>query len=114
MRTWVIHPDWSEIVKAESFHTKDEVLQTMLLQKYKEIFPEKTHRVSSDDQPWITHKLRSIDRRRKGEYRKHRNSEKWPVLNKEFKTNVKSAKFKFYQKIMDDLTNKNTSKWYSS
>ena len=59
MRTWLISQDWSEILEAESAHTKAYMLQRMLLKKFKEMFPEKTHQVSSDDQPWITHKLKS-------------------------------------------------------
>ena len=114
MITWVVCQDWSEILEAESVHTKADILQNMLLQKFKETFPEKTHRVSSDDQPWITHKLKAMDRKRKREYRKHRKTEKWAILKKDFKINVKSAKSKFYEKIMCDLTSKNTSKWYSS
>ena len=86
----------------------------MIFQKFHEIFPEKTHRVNSNDQPWISHKLKSMDKRRKQEFNKHRMSEKWKRLNQVFKENVKCAKKTFYKKMMNDLMNKNTSQWYSS
>ena len=78
------------------------------------MFPEKTQRINSDDQPWINHKLKVIDRKRKREYNKNRKSEKWNTLDKSFKTNVKIAKKDFHKKIMSELMGKNTSKWYSS
>ena len=39
----------------------------------------KDTKVSTDEQPWISHKLKQLDRR----------SEKWQRLNKEIKQNVK-------------------------
>ena len=77
-------------------------------------FRKKTHRINSDDQPWISHKLKNLDRRRKREYQKHRRSEKWLILNKDFKESVKCAKKDFYKNMMKDLMSKNTSHWYSS
>ena len=53
------------------------------------------------------------DRKKKREFNKHRKSEKWHILNKEFKGSVQLAK-KNYKKIISELTNKNTSKWYST
>ena len=53
------------------------------LTNIKNFFPIKTHKVSSDDQPWITHKLKAQDRRKKRELNKHRKSEKWYKMSKE-------------------------------
>ena len=55
-----------------------------------------------------------MDRRRKREYQKHRRSEKWLILNKDFKESVKCAKKDFYKNMMKDLMSKNTAHWYSS
>ena len=74
MRNWLNIQDWSEVFEADSESDKAKVLQTMLFQKFRESFPEKTHRISSDDQPWINHKLKTLDRKRKREYNKHRKS----------------------------------------
>ena len=114
MRNWLTIQDWSQVLETVSVHKKAKNLQQMLLQKFHEYFPEKTHRVSSDDQPWITHKLKSLDRQRKREYHKHRKSEKWHNLNKFFKISVKCEKNNFYKKMLGDLMNKHTSKWYTS
>ena len=114
MRTWCANQNWKDILEAESADEKAANLQQMLLRKFHETFPEKTHRVSTDDQPWINHKLKLLDRKRKREYNRHRKSEKWNMLDKQFKENVKSAKSIFYQKIVGELTSKDTKQWYSS
>ena len=64
-RKWLIDQDWSNVYKAESPSEKARTLQTMLFQSFDKFFPEKTLRISSDDQPWITHKLKAMDRKRK-------------------------------------------------
>ena len=114
MRSWLEGQDWKEVLLADSSSQKAELLQTMLVDSYHKSFPEKTQKINSDDQPWISFKLKALDRRQKREYSKHRKSDKWHQLDKDFKTNVKSAKKSFYKKIMGELTSKNTSKWYST
>ena len=114
MRNWLQNQDWSEVYEAKSASIKAELLQNMLVRKFHELFPEKTHRISSDDQPWITHKLKLQDRRKKREFNKHRKSEKWQKLNTDFKKSVSLAKKDFYKRMVSELTSKNTSKWYST
>ena len=75
MRTWIAEQDWSIVHNAMSAHEKAANLQNMLLQKYNECFPEKSYKISSNDQPWISHKLKTMDRLRKSEYNKHRKSD---------------------------------------
>ena len=98
MRNWLCSQTWSEIYDSHKASDKAKVLQDMLVNKYHEVFPEKSRKIYSDDQPWVNHKLKSIDRKRKREYTKHRKSEKWHILDKSFKTNVKSAKSDFYKR----------------
>ena len=112
MRSWLANQKWSEILETNCASEKATKLQSMLLKSFQEFFPEKTLKVSSDDQPWISHKLKAMDRRRKREYYKNRKSDKWHILDKVFKTNVKTAKKEFYKKMMSDLTSKTTSKLF--
>ena len=97
-REWFIDKTWDEVYSAESAHEKAEIFQNIFLQKLDEIFPEKLRKISSDDQPFITHKLKQMDRKRKRIFNKERRSEKWKKLNKIFKAELKSAKSQFYQK----------------
>ena len=114
MKEWFIDQTWEEVYQAESAHKKAEVFQNMLLKIMEEIFPEKERKISSDDQPWITQKLKKMDRRRRRIYHKQRRSEKWRSLDKLFKKELKSAKAQFYKKTIADLKLKNPGQWYSA
>ena len=76
-------------------------------------FQKKIRKINNDDQPWISHRLKVLDRKRKRLFHKERRSEKWKVLNKLFKKEVKTAKAKFYQKSVAELKTKNPGQWYS-
>ena len=114
MRSWLIDQTWDDIYKAEDSHIKAEIFQNMLMHKFLVCFPEKTRKINSDDAPWMTHKLKKLDRQRKRIYRKERKSERWKSLDSEFRKAVKSSKASFYQNMIADLKKKNPSQWYSS
>ena len=114
MRDWMVNQNWPEVYEAQSAHDKAKALQLMLFQRFNIFFPEKTHKVNSQDQPWISHKLKLLDRERKREYQKNRKSERWQRMNRDFKQHVKVAKQDFYKTMTKDLLSKNTSQWYSS
>ena len=103
----------NQFLKADSAHEKAEIFQQMLMSKLDEIFPIKTRKIQSDDQPWITQKLKKLDRRRKRIYRKERRSFNWRKLDKLFKQEVKCAKATFYQKAVAELKLKKPGQWYS-
>ena len=83
-KEWLIGQTWEAVFGAKSAHDKAEIFQKMLVDKMNEIFPEKTRKIQSDDAPWISHKLKHVDRKRKCLYRKERRSEKWRKLEKIF------------------------------
>ena len=114
MRNWLMDENWKEVFEAESSHEKAAIFQNILIQKFESIFPEKTRNINSDDSPWMTQKLKKLDRKRKRIYQKERRSERWSQLNKAFKKDVKCAKANFYKEMISDLKKKNPSQWYSS
>ena len=114
MRAWLMDETWDDVSNEESAHNKASVFQKMLISKFETIFPEKVRKISSVDSPWMTQKLKKLDRKRKRIYRTERCSEKWKNLNKFFKKEVKSAKSSFYRNTIADLKDKNPSQWYSS
>ena len=113
LREWFIDQTWETVYTAESAHEKAELFHKLLVEKLEEIFPEKTRRINSDDQPWVNFKLKKLDRRRKRAYHKSRKSDKWKKLDKKFKEEVKLAKSKFYKKKVADLKNMKPGQWYS-
>ena len=112
MKNWLIDYQWDEVYSAESAHDKAKIFQNILLEKLDEIFPEKTRKINSDDQPWVSFKLKQLDRRRKRLYRKERKSENWRRLEKMFRKEMKSAKADFYKKSVADLKLSKPGQWY--
>ena len=113
MRNWFIDQTWSDVFEAETAHEKAEKFQQILLKALDDFFPEKTRKISNDDQPWVSHKIKTLDRQRKRIYHKERRSEKWKQLNKLFKKEVKNAKSHFYKKFISELKTKKPGQWYS-
>ena len=113
MKSWFLVKTWEDIYGLETAHEKAKYFQNILLQKMEEFFPEKTLKINSDDQPWITSKLKKLDRQRKRIFRKERRSEKWENINKIFKKEMKSAKASFYQKSVAHLKLAKPSKWFA-
>ena len=114
LRDWFIDQTWDNVYKVESAHDKAQNFQNILMEKLEEIFPEKSRKINSDDQPWVTFKLKKLDRKRKRIFRKERRSENWKILEKSFKKEMKSAKSNFYKKTVADLKLKKPGQWYSS
>ena len=106
MKKWFIDQTWNEIFLAESAHEKASIFQKMLLSSLEECFPEKVRTFNNDDQAWITHRLKVMDRKRKRIYHRERRSEKWKILDKLFKKEVKKAKANFYKNSVADLKQK--------
>ena len=74
LEEWFMHQNWSSVYKAESGHEKAAIFQKLLVDKLNEIFPEKERKIYSNDKPWMTLKLRKIDRKRKRIFHKQRKS----------------------------------------
>ena len=89
MQDCLISESWQEILEAQSAHNKADLFQSKILKIYQECFPEKIKTFTDDDQPWITHRLKLLDRKRKRIFRKGRQSEKWVKSNKLFKKDLK-------------------------
>jgi hypothetical protein len=113
MREWFIDQRWEQVYEAVTAHEKADVFQKMLVSKMDEIFPEKIRKIQSDDQPWISFKLKKLDRKRKRVYRNERRSQKWQNLDKIFKKEVKKAKADFYKQAVAELKTKKPGQWYS-
>ena len=113
MTVWMREQTWTEVFQCESAHDKAETFQNMLIEKLDEIFPEKVRTVKTNDQPWITHKLKQLDRKRKRIYNKEKKSIKWKLIDKQFKEECKNAKSQFYKKSLEELKSTQPRKWYS-
>ena len=114
MKNWLMVEDWKEVTHAKTANKKADNFQKIFRNKFDECFPKKTIKMSNEDQPWMTQKLKKLDRQRKRTYHKYRRSPKWTSLDKQFKIEMKVAKANFYTKMVADAKEKDPSKWYKA
>ena len=98
MKNWFTDQTWEQVYQLDSAHDKAAKFQEILLQALDNIFPQKVRKVNSDDQPWISHKLKLMDRKSIRVYHKERRSIKWKKLKKLSKKELKTVKAQFYKK----------------
>ena len=110
---WISQQSWKNVYDAEDVDKKAEIFQSLLLNQYHMIFPMKEMKVSSDDKPWYSQKLKNLDRKRRREFCRHKKSEKWRILNEEYKETQKKEKANYYKHIVKDLKETKPSSWYS-
>ena len=76
MKNWFVDQTWESIIQAESSHEKAQIFQEVLMKSLDHFFPEMIRKISSDDQPWISHRLKVLDRKRKRIFHKEHRSSK--------------------------------------
>ena len=113
MINWLENESWVQVTSEYCAHKKAEILQSILIAKYDEFFPEKERVISSTDQPFYNHKLAKLKRKKGREYRKHRRSSKWKKLEEIYQTEILKAKKGFYRKRVKHLRKVKPGKWYS-
>ena len=69
-------------MKAPSTHEKSRILQRQVLEKLDEFLPTKVIKIASDDQPWMTDKLKKFAKKKERLFWKERRSERWKTINK--------------------------------
>ena len=110
---WITGYNWHSVYRCTDVHMKAELLQDILMCKYHECFPLKTLKLCEDDDPWVTNKIKELDRLQKREFYKNQSSEKWKRLNEQYLKKCSEEKQKYAERIVSDLKTSNPSKWYS-
>ena len=110
---WLKKQSWEEVFEAKTVDEKSEVLQNMLLEKLEEFLPQKVVKISSDDQPFCSEKMKRLKRIKSREFRKHRKSKKWKDLDVKYNKEVKKSKKKYYHDIIKDLKKSKPGQWHS-
>ena len=102
---WIKQQSWNGVYAAETIHEKAKIFQTELLKALNKYLPEKITTFSSDDQQWMTPQLKQLDRRGRREFRKHRKSKKWNLLNSKFEEKSEIAKASYYKNMIRGFEN---------
>ena len=112
-RSWIEKQRWLDMYSCANAHEKAAKFQKAVMENFQMCFPIKTLKVCDDDQPWVSKSLKRLDRLRKREFFKHKQSEKWSLLNQQFEEKCEEEKEKYYTNIVSDLKESNISQWYS-
>ena len=110
---WITCYNWHEVYRCQNVHEKAVLFQEILINKYYESFPIKTRKFSADDRPWVTEKVKKLDRLQKREFYKNHKSTKWKRMNEEFLQKCEAEKKKYFENMVSDLKTSDPSKWYS-
>ena len=105
----MLKQEW-DFVKDKSPTEQVNLVHDLLGAKVEDFFPEKIVKLSSEDKPFITKELKSLDRKRKREWKKNGKSERYKLLNKEFKEKFKKASSEFLKKNVSELKHSNPGK----
>ena len=111
--SWIQDQDWREILEEDSVDTKAEKLHNMVINKLDEVCPEKNRKISSDDDPWFTEKLKKLQRKKHRLFRQNRNSEKYKRIKKIYDSEIKKTKINFKKKTIDEVLTAKSGQWYS-
>ena len=112
-RGWIEEQRWTDIYSCRDIHEKADRFQKLVMENFYNCFPLKTMRICDEDEPWVTKGIKRLDRLRKREFDKHKQSEKWSRLNQQFQDKCDEEKRKYYENIVRDLKESNVSQWYS-
>ena len=95
---WLRKQKWEHIVEAHSVDHKAELLHETIMENVDKFLPQKIIKVSSDDSPWCTDKVKNLKRLKCREYNKHRKSEKWRDIEEKYQLALSKAKSEYYKK----------------
>ena len=68
--------DWSNVYRAKTANDKADIFKCEVMDIINTIAPEKFRNIASDDKPWFTEQLKTLDRKRRKEFTKNRRSER--------------------------------------
>ena len=112
LENWFSNQTWAEILNIKDVNKKASLLHEMILEKVELFLPEKTIKFASDDQPWYSKELKSLDHKRRREYAKNRKSTKYFALKKLYDKKDKFAKSTFKKSIINDTIRAGSHVWY--
>jgi exonuclease III len=112
-RKWMKEHNWRDVKEATTANEKADCLKNELFAKLNEYLPTKVRKITIEDQPFFTEKLKTMKRKKNKLYNKERKSEKWKKLEETYQTELNRTKKGFYKKKVEDLKTKNKGQWFS-
>ena len=104
----LIDQDWDVMCSKDSSEKQEETMQNILSSLLRSHCPTKTVKLRPQvDKPFITNELKTLDRQRKREYRKHGKSSRYCSLNDIYKAKYSKASKDYLENIMKELEESN-------
>jgi hypothetical protein len=100
---WIHSMVWDSIPDEGSTTEQFEEYEKLVRMKIDKLLPEKKVRVTRKDKEFIASELKTLDRRKKREWRINGKSEKYMKLKIEFTDKYKKAASQFISKCVSDL-----------
>ena len=108
---WIHNESWDKVPKNASPTDQVEEFSKIVDAKIDAIFPEKKVRIrQGKDKEFITAELKTLDRRKKKEWKKHGKSEKYQRIRSDFDIKYKKAASEFLKKCVSDMKTENPGK----
>jgi hypothetical protein len=83
------------------------------MDKLNEYLPTKVRKITIEDQPFFTEKLKKMKRKKNKVYNKQRKSEKWIKLDDKYQEELDKTKRNYYKKKVKELKTKNNRQWFT-
>ena len=100
---WIVSEGWKSINEDMSPSEQVDVFEKLLMKNLDRFCPEKSMKLSSQDKPFITKELKTLDRQKSREYIKRGKTVKYQNLAKQFSAKYKVEAEKYLRKNMDTL-----------
>ena len=111
---WVTTEKWESVISDKNPNEQVNQFENLLTEKMDMIFPKKTIRMRPFDKPYFTGELKSLDRRKKREYKKRGKSEKYMEIKRKYEAKLKKAAQSYLEKNVRSLKESDPSKYYST
>ena len=108
----LLNADWSEFHEDGDPDILAERLESVLSNLVNDCFPEKTHKIKSSDDPWITEEIRDLITTRRRVYKKEKRSAYWKRIKKESSDLIKKEKRCFFDKFKMKAQEENNPSLY--
>ena len=100
---WIHTESWDSVPENGSTSAQVEAYEKVVDNKVNHLFPEKSIRITKKDKEFITSELKTLDRKKKREWKNKGKSEKYIQLRNEFRQKYKKAASDFLKKCVSDL-----------
>ena len=100
---WVTQEEWAQVAQADGPDEKLEQLTKICTQKINHIFPEKNVKMSNQDLPFITWKLKEMKRKLKRLYRAKGRKQEYLSALSEYETEFRKTSTEYLNRNVSEL-----------